>query len=299
MAGVLDELLQNVRQNDSDWKNAKDAIVRKGVSVPDGTPTSEYGEKILSIETGVDTSGDTVVPSALREGYTAHNAAGQEITGTIPNYDGSITEGAVPGAQAKYEEGVADGKQNQRIAFMQAYQGYGSREYYANAFWAYWRYDLIPAVFPIRIITGGNKAMAYNTHITDVDVDIIVATEVSQLFTSSRNVNTIRKIILEGSGSNKFDSWFDKCTSLVNLTIEGTIGGNGLNLSWSPLSKASLISVINALSATTTGLTVTLRLAAVNTAFETAQGSADGSSSEEWLNLIATKSNWTISLINS
>ena len=116
-------------------------------------------------------------------------------------------------------------------------------------------------------------------------------------FRSSTLLHTIDKFCVNEMWS--YSNTFTSCTSLANLTIEGTIGQGGLNLSWSFLSKASLISVVNALSATTTGLTVTLRLAAVNTAFETTAGAADGSTSEEWTALIATKPNWTINLINS
>jgi len=119
----------------------------------------------------------------------------------------------------------------------------------------------------------------------------------SSVFEGSTRLQTIVKLVL--SESVTFVNWFRSCFALVNLTIEGTIGQNGLNLSWSPLSKASLISVINALSSTTTGLAVTLRLSAVNVAFETSEGANDGSISEEWLALAATKSNWTINLIDS
>lgn len=92
---------------------------------------------------------------------------------------------------------------------------------------------------------------------------------------------------------------FDYCRTLTNLTIEGTIGQNGFNASWAPLSKASLTSVVNALSSTTTGLTVTVRASAVKKAFETSEGANDGMSSEEWLTLVATKPNWTINAIDS
>lgn len=105
-------LEQNINQVISDFANIKSAIIEKGVGVPTGTPTSAYGNKILEIQSGTDTSGDTVIPAAMREGFTAHNASGAAITGTIPNYDGSIAEGAVEGAQAKYNEGVEAGKKS-------------------------------------------------------------------------------------------------------------------------------------------------------------------------------------------
>lgn len=375
MAGVLDELLQNVRQNDSDWKNAKDAIVLKGVPVPDGTPTSEYGEKILSIETGVDTSGDTVVPSAMREGYTAHNAAGQEITGTIPDYSGGNTvemtspEGATLNTAGTYCEGNIEvvpklqsktattgeivkaddgyvglsevdtnpafeaGKKSEYDAFWDAYQMKGSRDYNYDAAFAGigWtaaffkpKYDIRPLrcqyLFMQSGIEGDIEKMLSDAGVV---LDTSQSTLFSQFATYAQKVTRFPTIdmssfgglvnMFQGCGSLvgirkivvnenvRFDSGgcFYSCRSLADLVIDGTIGQTGTNLSWSPLSKASLISVVNALSSTTTGLTVTLRLAAVNTAFETTAGAADGSTSEEWTALIATKPNWTINLINS
>ena len=85
---------------------------------------------------------------------------------------------------------------------------------------------------------------------------------------------------------------FNNCRSLVNLTIDGTIGYNGTNLSWSTaLSKASITGIINALSDNTSGYTITLSQTAVNNAF------GEPSNSDEWQALITAKSNWTISLV--
>jgi hypothetical protein len=63
------------------------------------------------------------------------------------------------------------------------------------------------------------------------------------------------------------------------------------------LTHDSIASIINTLSATTAGQSVTFSVTAVNNAFETSSGAADGSTSAEWNALVATKSNWTISLV--
>ena len=90
---------------------------------------------------------------------------------------------------------------------------------------------------------------------------------------------------------------FYNCAALENLALTGLVKTSGLNLSYSSkLSKASIASVINALDASVSGKSVTLSRTAVNAAFETAAGAKDGSASAEWQNLIAAKSNWTISL---
>jgi hypothetical protein len=114
----------------------------------------------------------------------------------------------------------------------------------------------------------------------------------NNIFYSSKALHTIEKWVLKDDGSQPFSNCFNLCESLENIVIEGTIGQNGLNLQWSTkLSKASITNTINVLSTTTSGLSVTLSQTAVNNAF------TGGSTGSEWLNLIATKNNWTINLI--
>ena len=97
--------------------------------------------------------------------------------------------------------------------------------------------------------------------------------------------------------NTKFSSTFGYSSNIEHIGFEGLIAQNGLDLNWSTkLDKESHIKLINALSSSTSGLSVTLSKTAVNKAFETSSGANDGPTSSEWLNLIATKSNWTISL---
>lgn len=68
---------------------------------------------------------------------------------------------------------------------------------------------------------------------------------------------------------------------------EGTIS-NSLNMQWSTkLTKASITSIIEHLSTTTSGLTLTLPKTAKEAAFTT----------DEWVVIVAAKSNWNISLV--
>jgi hypothetical protein len=92
-------------------------------------------------------------------------------------------------------------------------------------------------------------------------------------------------------------STFGYASQFTYIGFEGVIAQNGLDLHWSTiLNKESHIKLVNTLSSTTSGLSVTVSKTAVNKAFETSTGANDGSTSQEWLNLIATKNNWTISL---
>ena len=115
------------------------------------------------------------------------------------------------------------------------------------------------------------------------------------MFSSCSVLTSIPQI--DVSNGTNFSHMFNGCGALVNLTMTGTIKANGLYLTpCNKLSKASITSVINALSDTTNTLKVQLSKTAVNNAFETSSGVADGSTSEEWTTLIATKANWTIAL---
>ncbi len=272
---------------------------------------------------GVDTSKDTVAPEVLEKGYTAHDKDGKPIVGTLDT-------------EAIRAEGVEAGKKSEYDAFWDVYQNYGNRRSYKAAFsrpdssgaiGCGWpdsilrpKYDLIcendtSGMFQYNDSTNIKRALESAGVVLDTSrvnglftqmfqgcqseelpiVDASGATSLSYAFSACVNLIALHIKVSENTPYNNTFSYLRKITT---FTIEGTIGQNGFNVSWSPLSKASLTSVVNALSSTTTGLTVTLRLAAVNTAFETSAGAADGSTSEEWLALAATKPNWNISLIN-
>lgn len=62
------------------------------------------------------------------------------------------------------------------------------------------------------------------------------------------------------------------------------------------LEKGSIVNVVSCLADNISGLSATFNRTSVDTAFETSPGAADGSTSTEWLELVATKPNCTISL---
>ena len=100
-----------------------------------------------------------------------------------------------------------------------------------------------------------------------------------------------------GTISGGLSGTFNGCIALENITVKGTIIST-INFQWSTkLSKSSWISIVNAYSTTVSNLSMTGSLVSVNKAFETSEGANDGSTSEEWLNLIATKPNVTFNLV--
>lgn len=112
----------------------------------------------------------------------------------------------------------------------------------------------------------------------------------------STKIKTIEKLIfseITNINSNMFQSSLD----IENIVFDGVIA-MPINLQWqTKLTKDTIISLINTLSSATSDLTATLNQTAVQNAFETSAGAADGNTSQEWKDLIATKSNWTISSI--
>ena len=133
--------------------------------------------------------------------------------------------------------------------------------------------------------------MYCDSRITDTKVVIDLANgsgsrETAYMFDNAINLVTIRKLIV--SSTTPFSNTFRKCTALKNISIEGEIGKNGFDVSASTnLSADSLKGIINALSSSTTGLTVTLSTTAQSN-YEAVYGSGS------WATLTATKSNWTI-----
>ena len=146
------------------------------------------------------------------------------------------------------------------------------------------------------------SGMFKNANVDNITVDLSNCENLTETFSmddyGSPTIKTVRLKVSEKC--KEYKNAFGYLSSLINLTfMDGSvISASGMNLRWSTkLSKASIKSVINALSTTTSAYTVTFSKTAVNNAFETATGAADGTTSQEWADLIATKSNWTISLV--
>ena len=121
------------------------------------------------------------------------------------------------------------------------------------------------------------------------------------IFTGCADLQSIQKLIFKADGTTPIgSSMFQNCSALTEIEeIEGTIGQNGFDTHWSTkLSKASIESIVNALSATTTGLTVTFSKTAVNNAFgidvddETTWGEGTA-----FYALRHSKDNWTFSYV--
>lgn len=131
----------------------------------------------------------------------------------------------------------------------------------------------------------------YRSSITYIQtLDCTSATNCNNFFQASQ-IETIELLKLREDGKNTLGAAFANCVTLKNINVEGKIGHNGTDFKQCKnLTKSSLTSIINALSTATSGYTISLSQTAVTTAF----GSVDNA---EWQTLVASKPNWTISLV--
>lgn len=116
-----------------------------------------------------------------------------------------------------------------------------------------------------------NVTYAFNSNkITRVPVvSTVSASNLTNLFGWAPAIVTIDKLILKEDGSQPFaDNVFHTCNALENIVIEGKIGTNGFNVSWSTkLTHDSLMSIINALQdKSETGTTWAVTLGTTNLA---------------------------------
>lgn len=245
----------------------------------------------------------TAIADAIR-GYTGRNdklsldgmATGvSEVfgTGNQEGYNRGYDEGLTEGRTQGYGLGFEEGKIAERDAFWDVFQNKGSAKSYYYAF-SYNRFnaETFKPKYDIVCNNSGTAAqnMFYNsTTIRNIPVAIDVrnTSHIGATFYSATNLKSVKKIIIGSGVISGGNTTFYNCYALESITFEGEIAV-GINFQWCTLlNKASIESIINALSATTSGLTVTFSKTAVNNAF----------TAEEWEALEATKTNWTISLV--
>lgn len=106
----------------------------------------------------------------------------------------------------------------------------------------------------------------------------------NNVFINATRLKTIDKLIV-GENTKAYTNWFNGCSALENLTIEGVIDKNGFSVQWSPkLTHDSLISIINVLKDLTgSGTAYTVTLGTTNLAKLTDVEKA-----------IATQKGWTL-----
>lgn len=310
------EIEEVTEQAATDLNAIKGKIEEKGVDIPFLTPSSVYPAKI-----------DDVYNKGYEQGKSegdyeeAFNEGKAEAYEEIQDLNAELEQalyGTDTGGKSYYDEVWDDVQENgNRINYRYGFSGNSWNDKTFKP-----KYNIVPSAYNgiyaftncritnlkqilldcgVTIDTSqvinalemfGNSE--YLTHLPRLDFG--ACTIFTTTFTECKSLVSIDG--LKVNDKTRFSSSFNNCDALEEIRFEGIIGQNGLNLQWSTkLSKNSITSIINALSTTTSGLSITLSKVAVNKAFETSTGLADGSTSTDWNNLIGTKTNWTINLV--
>ena len=121
------------------------------------------------------------------------------------------------------------------------------------------------------------------------------------IFDSCTKLKTVDRIIIVESGTQSSSYWsysFNGCSALENILFEGVIAAKISFSQSTKLSKDSITSIINALSTTTSGLTVSLSKTAVNNAFSiNVDDETTYPEGSEFYTLRHSKDNWTFSYV--
>lgn len=196
---------------------------------------------------------------------------------------------------AENEQKVCDaGKEAERERFWEVLQDGGNATWYAYFFAYKWTDEIYRPKYPV---TGYIASAYFYAQITDTKVPIVSgAQSANQLFDRAFYLTTVPSLDLTLATSAV--NAFRYCYALENIRFVGNISLS-LDLQWSTkLSRASIENIMETLdNEAYNNQTLTLSKTAVDNAFETAAGAADGSTSQAWTELVGNRLNWTVSLV--
>ena len=278
---TLDE---NVEQTESDFQAIKDKIVEHGVEVADGTRTAEYASKVDDVfgagkKAEYDAFWDRLQNNGKQTNYDyAFRGWMWGPNNFFPKYD--IRPTSAEQMFYAWSDTVGSDDASIRISLKKRLEECG----------------VVLDTSQCTMLRGAFSYM-HVTEIPTIDCTGLVADSYNSynLFSYDYYLETIEKIITNERIT--YNGWFTECSALRNVIFEGTIA-NAINFAYCrALSKDSIYNIVNHLSSTASGKTIHFSNGAVRPAFETSSGANDGNSSPEWLALIGTKTNWTISLV--
>ncbi len=162
----------------------------------------------------------------------------------------NATEAIKPSAFAnKVDEVYTAGKQAEYDAFWDIFQQSGTLLNYNHAFYRWFKENYKPK-YPIRTVIITNGFAYSKIEDTLVDIEILESyqnTTLSQLFNQCTVLHTVRSLVFPRKITT-YTNCFAGCKALTNLTVSGCINGNGFNVSDCPLTKDSLLSVLETLA---------------------------------------------------
>ena len=198
-------------------------------------------------------------------------------------------------AKQDYDDVYEAGKKAEYDAFWDVFQYGGKAMRYI------WRFSYnnftdktYNPKYPIVCSDGANAGqnIFYSSSVTDTKVPIYANSDLGGCFYWWRKGVTINKLVVQESTTYKLT--FVDCNALKNITIEGVIGQN-FDIGDSPLTTESIVSIMEHLSDTASGKTLTLNTDAVDNMIFPHTSAQSGATYNSWDELVASKSNWTIS----
>ena len=262
-------LITNINQVCADLANIKEAITESGIEVANGTPSSEYARKVTQVyEAGKNT--------LLRDMWEAIQKGGKRT-----DYNNAFLETSITDEMFK------------PLYDMQPTTAYGM--FFGNVGITDLKNIPVKLDFSkcveLQYAFFGMMDTNIGTGIKRVGVIDCRSIEtwrghLGGLFNWDIYLEEVEKIILPDSGEIQFYSTFNACYALKEIRFDGVIGQD-ISFADCPLSRASIESVVNALSSVSSGKTARFNYDAVFTAMPL----------DIFDELIADKTNWTIELV--
>ena len=197
-------------------------------------------------------------------------------------------EGEGKGYSLGYVNGNEQGRTDEWHEFWDNLQQNGERSQYAYAFsYTGWNDKIFNPKYHITPTNGNGmqNMFIWNQQITNTKVPITAFGSAQNAFYACNRLVTIPKLIF--NGTTNVNGMFYNCTKLTNLTCEGELAINGLDLSaCTRLTPESLMSVINCLAPTSTTLTANFGTPNLDKLKETDEGLAAIAA--------ATEKGWTL-----
>ena len=212
-------LSENINQAISDFGSIKQAIIDKGVEVPSGTPTNQYGTKIGEIQSGGVSDEDfigviertatkTTLPSGLTKigEYAFHGCTNLVLT-SLPNGLTSIDARAFDGCTNLALTSLPDG-----ITSISNYAFYKCS-------------NLALTSIPDSVTSIGDSAFSSCTNLALTSLPDGVTSIGGNAF---RNCTGLTEITFKGKPNNIYNSAFSGCTNLTTIRVpwsEGAVSG--------------------------------------------------------------------------
>jgi hypothetical protein len=223
---MMADIEQVINRAIKDFDNIEKAINEQGVEVPDGTDTSEYGNKVKEV---------------FDKGYSKGCTDGESV-----GYGNGYNVGKGEGYTEGQTDGIEQGKQAEYDAFWDTYQKNGISFSYTQAFYSNkWTSVNYKPKYPI--VCTQCTSMYNSSEIIDtlVSIDVSACSNITYAFAYVKPLVTIKELIV--ADNVDFTNAFAGSKNIENITFSGTIG-KSLNMQeQTKLSVESVKSAINCL----------------------------------------------------